>query len=520
MDMIGKIRRLHSRGKKSEREIARLTGLSRNTVAKWLSGPVTGEPKYRRGPLPSKLTAFAEALQTSLKADAHRPKHERRTARALYAEAKAAGYDGGYTRVTDFIRAWRQDEGQTASVNAFVPLAFDLGEAFQFDWSEEGMTVGGIYYRMQVSHLKLCASRAFWLVAYPSQGHEMLFDAHTRSFAALGGVPRRGIYDNMKTAVDKVKKGKGRIVNARFSVMCAHYLFDPDFCNVASGWEKGVVEKNVQDSRRRIWIDAAKQRFGSFVELNAWLGERCRALWDEVRHPEHDLFSVAEMLEHERPHLMPMPAPFDGYVEKPARVSSTCLVAVARNRYSVPCELAGQMISTRLYPGSVVAVAEDKVVARHERLSDRGQTRYDWQHYIPLLQRKPGALRNGAPFADMPEPLQQLRRALLRNPGGDRVMAQVLAMVPSAGLDAVLVAVELALEAGPPGKVSVEHVVNVLGRLNAASVPPTAATTLQVAVLPVANTARYDSLRSPHSDGDGDDGNGGPADITQEASHA
>jgi hypothetical protein len=105
----------------------------------------------------------------------------------------------------------------------------------------------------------------------------MLFDAHTRSFAALGGVPRRGIYDNMKTAVDKVNKGKGRIVNARFAVMCAHYLFDADFCNVASGWEKGVVEKNVQDSRRRIWLDAQSRKFGSFAELNAWLGERCRS---------------------------------------------------------------------------------------------------------------------------------------------------------------------------------------------------------------------------------------------------
>jgi hypothetical protein len=124
--------------------------------------------------------------------------------------------------------------------------------------------------------------------------------------------------------VDKVKKGKGRVVNARFAVMCAHYLFDADFCNVASGWEKGVVEKNVQDSRRRIWIEAGKQRFSSFVELNAWPGARCRALWDEIGHPEHEQFSVAEMLEHERTHLMPMPEPFDGYVEKPARVWSTC----------------------------------------------------------------------------------------------------------------------------------------------------------------------------------------------------
>jgi hypothetical protein len=266
--------------------------------------------------------------------------------------------------------------------------------------------------------------------------------------------------------------------------MCAHYLFDADFCNVASGWEKGVVEKNVQDSRRRIWIDAARQRFGSFVELNAWLGDRCRALWEEVRHPEFDQFSVAEMLDNERPHLMPMPEPFDGYVENPARVSSTCLVAVARNRYSVPCELAS-----------------------HERLSDRGQTKYDWQHYIPLIQRKPGALRNGAPFLDMPEPLQQLRRALLRDPGGDRVMAQVLAIVPTAGLDAVLVAVELALEGTRQGRVSVEHVVNVLARLNAVPAPENVMTALQAATPPLANTERYDSLRAGSA-------------ATEEADHA
>jgi len=188
MDMIGRIRRLHVRGKKSEREIARTTGLSRNTVAKWLNGPLNGPPKYRRAAHSIKLTAFEEALKRALKADGYRPKRERRTARALYAEIKAAGYDGGYSRVTDFIREWRRGEGQGASTHAFVPLAFELGEAFQFDWSEEGLVVGGIYYRLQVSHMKLCASRAFWLVAYPSQGHEMLFYAHTRSFAALGGL--------------------------------------------------------------------------------------------------------------------------------------------------------------------------------------------------------------------------------------------------------------------------------------------------------------------------------------------
>ena len=202
--------------------------------------------------MPTKLAPFVEALDKALKADGHRPRHERRTARALHVELQALGYDGGYTRLTDYIRAWRDEQGKVSATSAFVPLSFELGDAFQFDWSEEGLVIGGIYRRIQLAHLKLCASRAFWLVAYPTQGHEMLFDAHTRSFAALGGIPRRGIYDNMKTAVDKVKKGKGRVVNARFAAMSAHYLFDPDFCNVASGWEKGRVEKNVQDSRRRV----------------------------------------------------------------------------------------------------------------------------------------------------------------------------------------------------------------------------------------------------------------------------
>jgi transposase len=491
MEMLGKVRRLYSRGKKSLHEIAKTTGLSRNTIRKWVRD--TGEvakPTYRRHEMPCKLTPFAQALELALKADSHRIKQNRRTAKALFVQIKAAGYTGGYSRVTDFIRAWREQEGKAPK--AFVPLAFELGEAFQFDWSDEGMVVGGIFYKLQVAHLKLCASRAFWLVAYPSQGHEMLFDAHTRAFTALGGIPRRGIYDNMKTAVDKVKKGKGRVINARFTAMCAHYLFDADFCNVASGWEKGVVEKNVQDSRRRIWLDAQKIRWGSFADLNAWLGERCRTLWSELRHPQFKGFSVLEMLEQERLELMPMPSPFDGYVEKPARVSSTCLVSVARNRYSVPCEWANHQVSTRLYPTRVEVAAADAIVASHERLADSGHIRYDWQHYIALVQRKPGALRNGAPFADLPAPLQRLRQGLMRHAGGDRVMAQVLAAVPTAGLEAVLVAVDLVVESGA---LSAEHVLNVVARLNAVPVPASVATTLQLTQAPLANTSRYDSLR-------------------------
>lgn len=496
MEMLGKVRRMHYRDGLSRSEIARRTGLSRTTVKKWLRAPQAAQPRYRRSEGPGKLTPFQEMLLRALEADARRPKRERRTAKALLVELKAQGYSGGYTVLTDFIRDWRGRAAANAPTRAFVPLKFELGEAFQFDWSEERLVIGGVWRKLQVAHLKLCASRAFVLVAYPSQGHEMLFDAHTQSFAALGGIPRRGIYDNMKTAVDRVKKGKGRVVNARFSALCAHYLFDADFCNVASGWEKGVVEKNVQDSRRRIWLEAGKLRFGSFAELNAWLLARCRALWQELRHPEYEL-TIAEMLEHEQPQLMPMVAPFDGYVEEPGRVSSTCLVTAGRNHYSVPCELAGKLISKRFYPQRIEVVFEDTVAASHPRLFERGQTRYDWRHYLPLVERKPGVLRNGAPFADMPEPLVRLQRLLLKREGGDRLMSQMLAAVPRAGLEAVRVAVDLVLESGV---VSVEHVVNVIGRLNQAPPPDTVETSLQVKQAPIADTGRYDRLRRQEAD--------------------
>jgi transposase len=493
MEMFGKVKRMYARDKKSLRGIARSTGLSRNTIRKWVLETKEGdEPGYRRDEVPGKLSAFHEPLTLALKADALRKKQYRRTAKALFGQIKTQGYTGGYSCVTDFVREWRGSEGKAP--HAFVPLSFALGEAFQFDWSTEGLMVGGIYYnKLQLSHLKLCASRAFWLVAYPSQGHEMLFDAHTRSFEALGGVPGRGIYDNMKTAVDKVKPGKERIVNARFTAMCAHYLFDADFCNVAAGWEKGVVEKNVQDSRRRIWLDAQKLKWSSFDELNAWLGQRCRDCWSELRHPQFTEFSVLEMLEQERLEMMPMPSAFDGYVDKSVKVSSTCLVSVNSNRYSVPCEWAGHRVSARLYPTRVCVVAGDALVANHERASDRGHTCYDWQHYIALVQRKPGALRNGAPFADMPEPLQRLRQGLMKHGGGDRVMAQVLACVPTAGLEAVLVAVELVVESGA---LSAEHVLNVLARRNAKPVPDSVQTALELKEPPLANTSRYDSLRA------------------------
>jgi transposase len=191
MAMYAKVRRMRLREGLSISEIARRASLSRNTVKKWLCEPLRKEMRYERQVGGKKLDAHVDWLRNALETDARRPRMERRTALRLLEQLKAEGYSGSYSRLTEFIREWRSAAGSVTARSAFVPLSFDWGESFQFDWSEEGIVIGGVFRKIQLAHMKLCASRAFWLVAYPSQGHEMQFDAHTRCLS--GGIRLAGL---------------------------------------------------------------------------------------------------------------------------------------------------------------------------------------------------------------------------------------------------------------------------------------------------------------------------------------
>ena len=224
-----------------------------------------------------------------------------------------------------------------AGVGPLCRWSLRQGEAFQFDWSEDWAVIAGERVKLQAAHTKLAHSKAFIVRAYPLQTHEMLFDALTQAFRVLGGVPHRRIFDNMKTAVDKVGTGKARQVNARFAALASHYLFEPEFCNPAAGWEKGQVEKNVQDARRRLW-----QRMPAFADLdalNAWLEEQCIAQWADIPHGTLP-GTIAEVHAEELPSLMALGGLFDGFVEHTKRVSPICLLHFERNRYSVPASFA------------------------------------------------------------------------------------------------------------------------------------------------------------------------------------
>ena len=500
MALLSVIRRWHFREGMPIREIERRTGLSRNTIRKYLRGG-TVEPKFKVPDRPSKLDPFAEKLAVWLRQEAGKSRKQRRTARQMHADLVSLGFDGGYGRVAAFVRAWkaeRQRDQQTSGRGTFVPLVFAPGEAFQFDWSEDWAIIAGRQTRLQVAHTKLSHSRAFTVRAYPLQTHEMLFDALTQAFRVLGGVPQRGIFDNMRTAVDRIGSGKARQINARFAAMASHYLFEPEFCNPASGWEKGQVEKNVQDARRRLWQPMPS--FPDIAALNLWLEERCIAQWGQIMHGALP-GTIADVHAGEIASLMPLGRPFDGFVEHTKRVSPTCLVTFERNRYSVPASFANQRVSLRIYPDRIVVAAEGRFLCEHARIIDRthptgGRTIYDWRHYLAVIQRKPGALRNGAPFIELPQAFRQLQRYLLKRPGGDREMVEILSLVLHHDEQAVLRAVELALEGGVPTKT---HILNILHRLIDGKAPPAAPIdapqALRLAQEPIANVGRYDNLR-------------------------
>ncbi len=501
MGLLNIIRKLRLRHGLPIREIARRTGLSRNTVKKHLKAG-TIEPAFATPERPSKLDPFADKLSAWLKTEAGKSRKQRRTVKQLHADLVTLGFTGSYGRVAAFARQWRTDrqrEQQTTGRGTFVPLSFRPGGAFQFDWSEDFAVLGGERTKLQMAHIKLSHSRAFLLRGYLLQTHEMLFDAHWHAFRVFGGVPGRGIYDNMRTAVDRVGRGKERQVNIRFLAMANHYVFEPESCTPAAGWEKGQVEKNVRDSRHQML--QGMPDFPDLAGLNAWLEQRSVELWRETAHGSLP-GTIADIWTEEQPALMPLPPAFDGFIELSKRVSPTCLISFERNRYSVPASFANRPVSLRIYPDRLVVAAEGNVLCEHDRVIQRShqlppRTIYDWRHYLSVVQRKPGALRNGAPFLELPNAFSQLQGHMLRRPGGDREMVDILALVLQHDEQAVLTAVELALAEGVPTKT---HVLNLLHRLLDGKViggPPL--DTPQALVLhhePKANVERYDGLRS------------------------
>jgi transposase len=437
METIAKIRRLYHVKGKGFKTIARELKLSKNTVKRIIRSGETVATYQRQQQGYPVLEKYKEKIIEKLNTDAQEPKRRKRTITKIYSELQTEGYEGGYDAVHEFILQWRRDQKQHGLSKAFVPLEFGPGEAFQFDWSEEEIELSGVLTRIKVAHIRLCYSRYFLLIAYPNEQLEMVLDAHNRAFQFLGGSCRKGIYDNMKTAVKTVLLGKEREWNSRFLQMSSHHLFEAIACTPASGWEKGQVEKQVNTGRSNFFTPLVK--VSSLEELNTQLEVSCIKWAKDTHHPEQKTKTVYEVYQEEQPNLIPYRGPFDSYKVENDVVSPYCLVRHATNSYSAECSYVGQAVQVRIYANQIIIVYREKVIGRHERSFGRYKRIYDPWHYVPLLERKPGALRNGAPFKQLklPAAMQKVREQLTHYPDGDKRFIRVLLQVEKHGLQAV-----------------------------------------------------------------------------------
>jgi transposase len=494
VETIRKIRCAYQRDGKSIRQIAREMRLSRNTVKKVLHADVT-EFTYTRTAQPRpKLGPYEANLLARLAEDADNPVRQRRTAVVLFEQLQREGFDGGYDSVRRYVQKWRR--AQSPKVTAFIPQRFDPGEAYQFDWSHEIVEIAGVPVKVKVAHFRLCYSRMPFCRAYLRESLEMLLDAHVHAFAFFGGSARRGIYDNLKTVVSKILLGKERTFNRRFQQLASHYLLEPVACTPAAGWEKGQVENQVQFLRQRLFVPRLK--CADLTQLNQWLQDRCRTLAAGHPHPEFPERTVGEVFMEEQARLLSVSVPFGAYKELPVRVSSTCLVAYDTNRYSVEASAVGHTVMLRAYADRIEVVEAAERIGQHPRCFGRHQVVYDPWHYVSVLARKPGALRNGAPFHEwqLPPPLAAMRQALSPRADADRQFVGILSAIAPYGLEAVVQACAQALQMATPSR---EVVLTLLARLREGPDAPTGEAPAHLPALsapPVADCARYDTLLS------------------------
>ena len=489
METALKIRRLCLVEGKSIGAVARRFHLSRTTVRKYLKDdqpPTYHQSKPRARPRPGD---YETTLTCWLEQDQSRPKRERRTAMRLFEDLQGEGYTGTYDGVVRFVRAFHP---RAKPGDAYIPLSFDPGETYQFDWSHEMVELGGMPQKIKVAHFRLSHSRKPFVVAYPRESLEMVLDAHMRALAFYQGVPRKVIIDNPKTMVSAIGVGKGRQFNTRFLAMMNHYLIEPVACTPAAGWEKGQVENQVAAIRK--WLVTPKPRFRDLASLNDWLLMRCQTQ-GERNHPVLKGRTIDEVYQEDLAQCRPPMAPFDGYSEKILKVSTTCLVQYDRNRYSVPAQYAGKLITLRAYAGRLVFIGDHEVVAEHPRHFSRDQSYFEPWHYLPILKRKPGALRNGAPFKDwvLPRSMERIRVRFLKRPGGDRDFVELLLLAQRHDLQTINRACEAALRGGT-GQLST--ITNLVHRLTEQQPPPplNMANYPGLTTLPEANYQRYDAL--------------------------
>jgi len=440
------IRRDHFILRKSIRQIAKERHVARKTIRAALRDASPTVYKRKSEPPSPVLGPFQGIIRQILKDDETQPRKQRHTCRRVWERLRDEhGFTGAESTVRGFIGRIRPSLQDT-----YIPLEFDLGTDVQCDWGDVYVNLQGQETKLQMFCMKLRASGAIFVCCFHNQKQEALFEGHVRAFEFFGGVPRRVTYDNPKTIVTKVLRGRNRLENEAFIAFRSAHLYDSVFCKPGKkgAHEKGGVESLVGYARRNFFVPLPEA--DSLEELNDYLVASCTNY--QTRRNDANGEIIGHLLNQEREVLLPLPVKrYACCCRHEVKANSLSLVSFETNRYSVPVAYAHKRLVLKAYVDQVVISHLDKVIARHPRCNERHEDIFNGLHYLPLLEKRPGAFHHARPLRDWKwapvlDRYHSKLRAHVPDNRGTLEFIRILGLHQSFSAEAIEVAVELALE--------------------------------------------------------------------------
>ena len=455
---IYEIRRLHFNESKSIRSIAKILHISKNSVKKVIKNNIT-EINYIRDNSNCSITKdYRHKILQIVKDNLNEPSRRRLTAKRIYEMLQSDGYAGSYESINILVQRFKSENKTPNKV--FIPLEFAKGEAFQFDWGTEEIMLEGVMISVKAARVTLIYSGFTFVIVLPNEQMEMVVEAHNAAFKFFQCIPKKGIYDNMKTAVNKILIGKDREYNVKFKQMESHYLFETVACTPYSGWEKGRVEKQVGDTRRNIFTPILIGN--SYEEINEQVANRCIEIAKKLIHKSN--VSVYDAYLDELTFMKSYKQPFIFHKLKSVVVYPTSIVNFDTNKYSVDCDYVGRSVTLLIKAWDIKVLYKNEIIAEHKRSFGKKQYIYNPLHYIKALKIKPGALRNGIPFKDLmnylPRYYTELRGKLGFDNNGDREFAKILQLSLKYKADQLETAITKALAEGITNVSIIEYYIN------------------------------------------------------------
>jgi transposase len=422
----------------SMRRISRETGISRDTVAKYiaeyssqkeelrhLSGgspaelieSIVEEPSYdsstrKKRKLTPEMIGRVKRCLSENKQKCSQGQHKQQMKKIdIHHCLRSEGYDIGYSSICVLV-----NELERKPVEGFIKQKYEYGQVCEFDWGEVKVFLEGALKKLQMAVFTTAKGNYRYARLFVKQNTASFQQAHAFFFDHIGGVYHELVYDNMRVAVKKFVGPTEKEATRGLLSLSLYYHFGFRFCTVRRGNEKGHVEKSVEYVRRKAFC--VRDEFASVDEANVHLLDVCERL-NALPQVGQQHQSAQKILERERGYLLPVGPMFECGELRESRVDKYSTISVDTCHYSVPEDYVGQLISVRLYPDRIVCYADGKQRCTHQRRHGFHEWFIQLEHYLHSLRRKPGALSGSVAFKQSDGRLQALYHRYYQNRAKD-----------------------------------------------------------------------------------------------------